>query len=770
MVLTTDFSTDTGLPANTLPNLPGFTQSVPRSSFHKKQTWGFTGGSSNRTRVEFKEGLTHDKPKLVTVTKESTPWRDGSLPCSTTRAAFPVTEKDTVQHPTWRAFEHQTLRFFGYFKEHVDESPVENHRVRRLILYYHLEDDTIEVLEPRVDNAGSPQGTLVRRHRVPHTKTGDLKTKDGKYVCQEDLVIGKTVSLYGKEIQLVDCDQFTRQWYESQGKVKQPASSECPPDEAVQSRLKAEQRNPLMPMTYEKRYREQMLGGGHLNVGMQQFMEYDKKVCRFWAVLDETAEPVFERRLFEIFFFLADDNVEVREVLQTNSGRDGLGFSVWFRKGKLLKDGMVPSDTAAPNQNKSDPLQVEDFKVGAKVRLLSREFFIVDADPFTRQYFQEEKGEKLQAKIDFNIKTPAWPKDPVPPPTGYGSEEDSMGSLHRLIPVPPKKDVKKAMSLGGRNKALTFKAVLISAYPEDADRAFIVTFYPNTDETQVHEETVRNSGFSGGRFLQRGHHLNGETGQRFKESDFRVGNEVTIRSAKFLLTEMDERTRRIVENIPPDYPCIDLKTVIERIRSAVREKHTTVKDMFRHMDSDCTAVITKEAFENLLWRLGFDVGEQEVLTVMRHFDANQDGMVSYNEFCDVALDRDVVGAMLDSHAKVRLRITPDDTYAEVVKETRESLEEAAKIRGAVRHIQGVLSEKANIRTRLLKEFQHLTTSSVVNVALIQKAFAALGVEISEGDTYRLLSFVLPHSPPDAVNPAAFVQSIFTTFHDLPKDR
>ncbi len=51
----------------------------------------------------------------------------------------------------------QVLRFYGYFKESVVESNIENHRVRKVILYYYLEDDSMHVAEPRQDNSGIPQ-------------------------------------------------------------------------------------------------------------------------------------------------------------------------------------------------------------------------------------------------------------------------------------------------------------------------------------------------------------------------------------------------------------------------------------------------------------------------------------------------------------------------------------------------------------------------------------------------------------------------------------
>lgn len=51
----------------------------------------------------------------------------------------------------------QVLRFYGFFKESVVESNIENHRVRKVILYYYLEDDSMHIAEPRQDNSGIPQ-------------------------------------------------------------------------------------------------------------------------------------------------------------------------------------------------------------------------------------------------------------------------------------------------------------------------------------------------------------------------------------------------------------------------------------------------------------------------------------------------------------------------------------------------------------------------------------------------------------------------------------
>ncbi len=51
----------------------------------------------------------------------------------------------------------QVLRFYGFFKEAVVESNIENHRVRKVIIYYYLEDDSMHIAEPHQDNSGIPQ-------------------------------------------------------------------------------------------------------------------------------------------------------------------------------------------------------------------------------------------------------------------------------------------------------------------------------------------------------------------------------------------------------------------------------------------------------------------------------------------------------------------------------------------------------------------------------------------------------------------------------------
>ncbi len=54
--------------------------------------------------------------------------------------------------PATVVFDKKVLLFNAYFKQTVNESPNEHFRVRPVNIYYYLEDDSISVVEPPVEN------------------------------------------------------------------------------------------------------------------------------------------------------------------------------------------------------------------------------------------------------------------------------------------------------------------------------------------------------------------------------------------------------------------------------------------------------------------------------------------------------------------------------------------------------------------------------------------------------------------------------------------
>ena len=91
------------------------------------------------------------------------------------------------------------------------EDPNENYRIRKCIIYYYLDDDTLHIIEKRIENSGIPQGVFLKRHKVP--KTG---SPSESYTWQ-DLNLGYNLDVYGRVFRIIDCNEFTRHFYNNEG-------------------------------------------------------------------------------------------------------------------------------------------------------------------------------------------------------------------------------------------------------------------------------------------------------------------------------------------------------------------------------------------------------------------------------------------------------------------------------------------------------------------------------------------------------------------------
>jgi hypothetical protein len=109
----------------------------------------------------------------------------------------------------------------------------------------------------------------------------------------------------------------------------------------------------------------------------------------------------------------------------------------------------------------------------------------------------------------------------IPAYNGYGTPEDSLGSVYALRPKPPKSDMKKLFKQDLH--ILRFEASLISTEPDDESRRFIISFYCGDDTVQVYEICDKNSGRVGGKFMERQKQTNPVNGKYYCERDFVIG-------------------------------------------------------------------------------------------------------------------------------------------------------------------------------------------------------------------------------------------------------
>lgn len=100
-----------------------------------------------------------------------------------------------------------------------------------------------------------------------------------------------------------------------------------------------------------------------------------------------------------------------------------------------------------------------DFASGELINVFGRECKVIDADDFTKAYFKYKLGIDLNFKKAEEVERRAV-EHQIPPFNGYGTPEDSLGSVFSLQPKPPKKDMTKIFT--NDQYVLRFEARLIS--------------------------------------------------------------------------------------------------------------------------------------------------------------------------------------------------------------------------------------------------------------------------------------------------------------------
>jgi len=470
------------------------------------------------------------------------------------RAANKESARNTYRpaiSPAWLKHDRQVLRFSAYFQEPVHESPKENFRVRQCVVFFYLEDGTIMVVEPKVENSGIPQGCFVKRHRIPLPKE-----MGPGYYQPKDLRLGATVVFYSRAFRLVDCDEFTQEFYNQAvgDSVGQP--EEMPLDSFRLEQIDSDKAEVTLHRDIQesKEYSELALGGSRRNVKLQQYLENDGKVLLFKCYWDDPTR-YGSRMYYTLHYYLSDDSVEVLENLPRNSGRDP--YPVFWRRSQLRKN---PHVSPAPGMIEPEPIHYkpEDFAVGETINLYGREVSLYDCDDFTREFYKRYTG-VLQPSIPVEDSKPVHVKLTYPPHTGFGTEEDSMASCLHLTPRAPRRDINKLMSDQG--KVLRFQGQMMNNKMEDSNRKFVVAIYLADDSVGVWEPRQRNSGHAEGKFASRSKKLNPATGNMFLPTNFEIGGVVEVNCTPFKLVRADDATLSFMEKYSEAFPFADIRLI-----------------------------------------------------------------------------------------------------------------------------------------------------------------------------------------------------------------
>ncbi|XP_071340390.1 EF-hand domain-containing family member C2 isoform X3 [Trachinotus anak] len=555
--------------------------------------------------------------------------------------------------PSWVAFDKQALCFEAYFQEAVPETRNETYRIRKCNIYFFLEDDTIQVVEPEYKNSGIPQGTLIRRHRIPLPPPDD-----DLFYNVFHFNINQQMVLYSRTFTVTSCDSFTRNFLTKLG-VRLNDPTTVPNDPYSKLREQVEQNmKPLRP--YERRDT------------LKQFLDNDRKVLRFYCFWDDTESIFGDPRELIMHYFLADDTIEILEVITPNSGRDNV--PKFLRRSKLPKhpeaqmkqpgqitDRTVLNVFASPSQGKCyilDSLKTGsvheefykdcDLTVGGEVNVFGRRVIIANCDDFTKDYYRSKYS--IEDFTPIQYKAPAAPKPQrlVPPYNGFGSEEDSLSSCLGLLPKPPQKDFRKFIQkdrCGLDSNVLNFRAKMVTTDPVDRERVFIISFYLCNDSISVFEHPQKNSGVLGGKFLERGRVkkpcqelFKSELSEYFKAQDLYVGATLCLNNKNFQLLDADEYTFSYMEKHAEEFPKANVGNIFSKLHSIPEEKQSEIRKFLTLSDPSNTGFIPYESFRGLLMGLDCSLSEHEVLVLGRRFAQREQPGVDVGLMLAVAQD------------------------------------------------------------------------------------------------------------------------------------
>uniref|UniRef100_A0A8D0GMK5 EF-hand domain-containing family member C2 n=1 Tax=Sphenodon punctatus TaxID=8508 RepID=A0A8D0GMK5_SPHPU len=626
-----------------MPLRPMFSQTflptLGKEKFHKSQHWGYCNKISMLVG-EDKPGI-GGEPLLGQKLKPK-------------YSVFPRGVGSDA--PSWIAFDKQVLSFDAYFDEEVPEKNQELYRIRHCKIYFYLEDDTIQVVEPQVKNSGIPQGTIVRRHRIPLPPPNE-----DQFFTVDCFNINTEVIFYARRYKIVDCDQFTKHFLRKLGVRLNPAADRVEDPYTKERQKIADSMKPLRP--YE-----------HFDT-LKQYLEHDGHVLRFYCMWDDTESMFGDVRELVLHYFLSDDTVEIKEVIPVNSGRDAV--PLFLNRKKLPKyapavlhhpgaitdrtilnvfGGLVGSKGRYILDNqKTGAVHQEfykdcDLRIGSVINIWGRRIILCDCDDFTKEYYRTKYGVQDFTSIPYKAPSPAKVEKIFPPYTGFGSEEDSLCSCLGLLPKPPQKDFKKFMEKdrqGLESNMLRFLAKLLTNDPIDKDRKFVISYFLSDDTISVFEPPQRNTGVLGGKFLERGRikkpgqePFKSEPSEYYEAQNLFIGAKVCFHGHYFLLVDADEYAFNYMEKHANEFSVANINIILNKLKTIGEPRSREIKQIFAATDPQHTQMIEYDTFRNLMVNIADGkLSEHEIMTIGRYYSVREESAMDINFLLAVAQEQ-----------------------------------------------------------------------------------------------------------------------------------
>lgn len=551
--------------------------------------------------------------------------------------------------PAFVSNSKRTFSFQGYFDEYTPENLLETMRSRKVEIVYYEEDDSIEIVEPRVRNTGLSQGKMLKRHKVMKnarkTQLAPISedvVPEIPYITLTDFYSGAEVVIYNRKYTIINCDNITREYFENE-----LGSSFGPPLEMPETFYQPKSRGGVSTagsgapsLTPHKKVKSSL-----------PFFEYDKKTLRYYALWDNREELFGDKIMVRLHYSLSDQLFEVVPIHQRNSGRDRIPKSL--KKTQIMKtvyegaddDNMstTSSLTGAVSRQSlmstgqgaavvTRPWHWKDITIGTRLTIASMDVVIVDADEFTREFHKSKNrpiGKALAVVPEIHPVIEKMIQTRIEP-----EEVDiwALPSKDNFLPTQPPKDGAKMKMLQG--VVLRFLAILQDPKPADVTRKFIIQVHLEDDTIQIREPPQRNSGHNGGIFLARGKIDNTDTGRYMFPQDIHVGGVISILSHKFIVVDSDEYTLKYMENTCKLWAYSDLKQVIMKIK----EKEEAVQRTIVTTQNLANRTCTYDEVDSLFKLAGLALVKQELLTLCRELDQKKTGFVKLTQVLKCVMD------------------------------------------------------------------------------------------------------------------------------------
>lgn len=521
--------------------------------------------------------------------------------------SLPYCSLDTA--PSFVRNNDTDLRFLGYFEETVIDKGVPTLKARSVEILFHAHDNTLEVTEMKVGNIGIVQGKILKRHQVPKALDDGSISPESIFTAG-DFFAGAKLNIYSRDYIIVDCDNWTRAYYED---LDMPFGDAVPlPSYTYKTgSLRPEKVEGVRSIT-QKFEPPSVKGAG--------FYAYGQKTLRFYGVYDDTHSLYGDKIFVKLHYFLADNTMEVNPENSRNSGRDQLGLP------RLSKNGIPKSDDkfALTNANNTilqdgDPVEMYHWKqlqIGMAIQTASIKVKILDADPFTRRFY-EQNGLPLDDAIilpkiessEYNM-TEVMSKS-YSDATFLPEECVGMNTIGLQSEVP--RDGEKLVKYSGM--ILRYVAKLDNPKIEDVNRVFIIQIYLEDDNIQIMEPPVRNSGFKGGVFLQKQAVISSESYRSVEPTDFYIGVNIQLLSHRFIVYDADEFTQKYMEGRGYMWTMCDMSL----IKSKIAGKGEVVTKQLLKIRDLSSKLVTLEELIDVLMDPVLDLGfvKQEVFTFFR---------------------------------------------------------------------------------------------------------------------------------------------------------